>query len=88
MEPQKWDLGPETLKSETWDLQFSIVLIVYYTLDTLHLLKISKYCKQLGPLSSYLNFSKILGKKYCERVSIYLVKLKIVSLQLHKCNHF
>ena len=34
----KWNLGPGTPKylSGTWDLQFSIVLIVYSTINTLH----------------------------------------------------
>ena len=38
--------------------------------------------------SSYINFSKIFEKKNCEGVPIYLVKFKILSLQLCKCTHF
>ena len=35
----KWDPGPGTLKylSQSWYFQFSIILIVYSTLNTLHL---------------------------------------------------
>ena len=39
-------------------------------------------------MSSYLNFSEILEKKNCEKVPFFLVKLKILRLQLHKCTHF
>ena len=37
-EPPKWDPGPGTPKyfSGTWDFQFSVVLIVYSTLNTSH----------------------------------------------------
>ena len=38
-------------------------------------------------ISSSLNFSEKLGKKLW-RLPIYLVKLKILSLRLHKCTHF
>ena len=40
-------------------------------------------------ISCYLNFSETSRKKKnSEGVTIYLVKLKVLSLQLHKCTHF
>ena len=72
--PEKWDPGPGTPKylSRTPDFQFSIVLIVYSTLNTLHFTcyKTLQYteatitmCYKIQRiLSSYLNFSEILEK--------------------------
>ena len=58
---------------------FNRLFYTYYF--TLHLL-------QNFALIIIQNFSEILGKKNCEGVPIYLVKLKILSLQLHKCIPF
>ena len=88
----KWDKGPRTPKylSETRDIQFSIVLIVTSLVTKLWINLFIWWTYfmaniQKQPLrwiiSSYINFSEILGKKNCEGVPIYLVKLKILKTE-------